>query len=122
MNGLFSLGRSGPNLPLRAIRGRDRRGTADAATVAWAVTHRNPIVRRFCDSSPLRRWYLEDKLARLQSVVDGLKRKRAKRRRAGPVLPIIPGGAASDEGDDGPPDKPPLNERTGCRRSACLVR
>ncbi|MBW2457890.1 MAG: rhomboid family intramembrane serine protease [Deltaproteobacteria bacterium] len=129
---------------------------ADAATVAWAVTHRNQIIRLFfvlpvrplvmvallavfhvllliarspypegmfapfgamaagylfSDGSPLRRWYLKVRLARLQSEVHGMKRKRGKRRRAGgPDLRIIPGGAdGDDDGDDGPPDKSMLN-------------
>ncbi|RLB63153.1 MAG: rhomboid family intramembrane serine protease [Deltaproteobacteria bacterium] len=125
---------------------------ADAATVAWAFSARNQIVRLFfvlpmrplvmvgllavfhillviarspypegmfapfgamaagylfCDSSPLRRYYLKLKLARLQSEVQSLRKNPKKRRRSGgPDLRVIPGGA---DDDDEPPDKSMLN-------------
>jgi membrane associated rhomboid family serine protease len=126
---------------------------ADAATVAWAFSARNQIVRLFfvlpmrplvmvgllavfhillviarspypegmfapfgamaagylfCDSSPLRRYYLKIKLARLQSEVESLRKNPKKRRRrsGGPDLRVIPGGSGKD---DEPPDTSMLN-------------
>ncbi len=53
-----------------------------------------------CDSSPLRRFFLQKKLGKVQRELDELKRARAERRRAGPDLRVIRGGADDDEEPD----------------------
>jgi membrane associated rhomboid family serine protease len=62
----------------------------------------------FSDGSPLRRFYLQLKLRRLQAEVASMQRKpgQRKRRPGSPDLRVISGGA---ERDDEPPDKSLLN-------------
>jgi membrane associated rhomboid family serine protease len=58
----------------------------------------------FGDTSPLRRYWLQLRLKRLQSEVAGMKPAKAKARASGPALRVIRGG-----GDDPPKDKRYLN-------------
>ncbi len=52
----------------------------------------------FGETSPLRRYWLQLKLKRLQNEVDGLTRKSSTKKRS--HLRVIPGGADDDDDDD----------------------